>query len=293
MTNKFVKAMQETNKTTPKGAELEKRIRKQNWLLIGITVLFAGILLAVVIYGLSSLNKSMKEESYIKSTSSYHDNYLNFSMDIPNSWEVRNPEPESVKEAVVKATGGLVFDIMHNVLNTELVPLALVHTPKGEGLSEDARKKGMKFLTLAIRGSDKDYSYLRDNLVLMDNFKEMLTNLEFKDVKILEASSMEGKSNNNGLWGTMIKATAVQDGVAVNYLQYFEAVGNNILIVTYGSSASHNEGIKEIGDLLNTLVFHEGAVILDEESKEELSNKPLPEQQGSLTPLVEFITGTE
>lgn len=232
------------------GAKVEKKIplRKRlksldpiSWFMIVTLLGFLGVMLVLLL-------NLQKEAEATQAGDEYYDDLLNFTLKIPHGWEGAKPDEHHVKEVVREVTGGILFDMQLHSLTDELVPLALIMQPE-EG-SEDPFAK---FMTLAFRGSDDEYTYLDDKVKLMDDFKALLKSSEHTDIKVKEVKEI----NNSKLSGIIIDATAKLADQKIHYVQYLEPAGANIMAVTYGSTIKSN-GVKDITTVLDTLIYHEG-----------------------------------
>lgn len=256
-----------------------------------LVVVLPVVLLAVAIAGGTALflyKVSKDSPVTLKNGLSYYDYYLNFSMIIPGDWQVANPDSEFIKEIVPKQTGGLLYDIRHHRLDREVVPITLVQHPDDPNIDKETKLSGARFMTMAIRPSDTNHSYLNDMMALGDQLKQMLESLNYSDVtieEIIDTRYQPEGSLYDGMYGVVVHAKALVDGVWVNYTQYFEPAGANILIFTFGSTYGHDQQVKDIKTLTEYLVFHEGGQAWTPADREAFLAEGFPENQSSLTPL--------
>lgn len=237
-----------------------------------------SVFLAVItgIYLFVQTDKAKELQGY-----TYYDNYMNFSLTIPEQWSVTNPDTKSVKDTVFKATDGVLFDMIYHTLPKEVVPLSLVTSRTTD--NKKAKLRSTKFFTMAFRGSSEGHPYLADLTNVMDDLKAMLNALQYSDIKIIDTVDLT-KTGDKDLSGILVKASAnVGDGVIVNYLQYLEPAGSNIMVATYGSTKSHKKGLEDIKEILSTLRYYEGGQSWTPSDVQAYKEEPKPEAQSTLT----------
>lgn len=235
-----------------------KNIDPLSWVFIGLgAVVFAG-----VIWITSAL---FVESEAFPAGEKFYESNLNLTVNVPHGWEIATPDEENVKETVREATKGLLFDTRAHTLKEEVVAAALVLQPT----DLNAKNNFAKFLTIAFRGSNTEHTYLDDEIKLMDQFKSLLTTTGHTDVKVLDVE--EDTNFNSG--GVIIRGTAILQEQKIKYIQYFEPAGANLLVVTYGTTKGFNEGIKDIGQMLNSLQYHDGDVFVPDSYKNEIATK--------------------
>lgn len=177
----------------------------------------------------------------------YVDKALNFTLNVPYTWEVQAPDSKAVEEEVSKVTGGVLFNMRLHALQKELVPLALVEPDPNSKLFK-------KIMTISFRGSDINYSYLNDSVTLMKDFEKLLKKLGNKKVKV---TSVEPISEEY-MKGFLIRGSGVLDKKNVSYVQYYEPAGANIMTITYGTTGDSDDAIDDINRITRSLVYLEG-----------------------------------
>lgn len=247
-----------TNKKTDK-----KPLDAMSKFFIVVTLTIVGLLIYIA-YGLTVSEENFKGQEY-------YDENLNMSLIIPQEWNIATPDEEFIKKAVFESTGGISFDMNMNSLQEEVVPLALA--VKGK----EGDKIFKKFMTLAYRGSDSKYSYLKDKVKLMDDFKLLLKKLEHKDIKVDEVKDIE----KNNMAGILLKGSGVLEGKKVYYYQYFETAGANTLTITYGTTEKKNKAIEDINNVLAGLFYHKGGEYLPTPIKDEIREEALKKHEES------------
>lgn len=259
-----------------------KKLDAMSWFILiatfvtSLSFLVGGVLMYI----------STKEVESRRSGMFYYDNYLNFSMIIPEGWQAAAPEDTDLRQIVLNVTGGVTWDMEHHRLPREVVPLALVQeTPRNfHELSQEERLSNAKFMTFAFKGADSGYSYLRDHGKLQEDFKALLETLDHTNVEVVETINMGTQTNDPDLVGVLLRATAMIDNYNVNYTQYLEAAGSNILIVTYGSIYDFEDQLDDIRTILNTLVYLPGGQYALPDEKQYMQEN-FPEHSAELIPL--------
>lgn len=177
----------------------------------------------------------------------YVDKALNFTVNVPYSWEVSTPDSKNLEKEVAKTTGGVLFNMRLHALDKELVPLALIQPdPNSKSFS--------KIMTMAFRGSDINYSYLNDKKALKKDFKTLLKKLGNKD---LHVSAVDPISTEY-LKGFIVSGYGTLDKRKISYVQYFEPAGANIMSITYGTIGDSSEALDDIERITRSLVYFEG-----------------------------------
>jgi hypothetical protein len=230
--------------------KLLKRLDTLSWFFIIATVLILGL------FGYTAIVLSLPDKATIAESlgDPYSDPLMNFNMIIPHEWEIGNPDQDKEKEVVQKVTGGILFDMKYHSLPEEIVPVALVQHPI------DGNTDFSKFLTLAFRGSDRNYSYLQDKVKLMDDFKSLLTSMEHSDILVDEVTDFKSGT----LKGTLLRGSGVLKGQKVYYNQYFEPAGANILTVTLGYVDKKLDAVKTMESVLVSLKYQEGGLLFNQ-----------------------------
>lgn len=254
-----------------------------------ISILLVSLLILVTLLvgaGVIIVKEARAKDALPSKGYYYHDNYLNFELIIPEGWVVAAPEESRIREIVQSITDGVVWDMRYHKLTQEVVPIALIQKIPESVKDADREKKlkYAKFMTLGFRGSDEDYSYLQDTEKLKQDFKTLLEKLEHKDVEIIEVTNL-GLKGDKELTGILLKAVATYDDIKINYVQYYEPAGKNIMFVTYGSLADFKEQIKDIRKVLKYLVYLPGGVTAPAAIQEEMKKRGLPAEGGTLVPL--------
>lgn len=260
-----------------------------------LTVFFSVLVFLVILSGVAisygeEIRAAFTKKSNIDISTGYeyYDNYMNFSMVIPGEWAVTNPDSAIIKEEVPKLTNGVLYDVTYHRLSKEVVPVTLVQQSSEDDLSQEERLKKARFITMAVRPSDATHSYTKNLVNLMDHLKGMLESLDYSDVKIHEAfdtRTLKKGSGYDDMQGVLIHASALVSGVTINYTQYIEPVGANLLIFTYGSTNTFKDQLEGLRSLLGYLVFHPGGQFWTPADKEQYIAQGLPTQQSTLTPL--------
>jgi hypothetical protein len=228
-----------------------KHVDPLSWFFIfagSLTTL--GVLFMVVLGIVSTQANAMTAGSQ-----SYYDQNMNFSLVVPAKFSIATPDPEETAEEVQKVTGGVLFDMKYHTLSKELVPVALVENARSTDVTYDS------FMTLAFRGADAEYTYMQDQVKIMDDFKTLLKSMDHTDIKV---SSVENYSKGD-LRGVLLRGSGVLKEKSIKYLQYFEPAGKNMLIVTYGYvGGSEKEALNDIDKVIGSLIYQEGGVLLQE-----------------------------
>jgi len=193
----------------------------------------------------------------------YYDEFFNFSIMLPKGWEAIAPDKLDEYKAVKETTGGVVFDVRGHSLKREVVPLTVIKN------SKDKKTKYAKFMTLALRGTDQDLSFMKDYLSFKDSFTSLLKKLEHKDIKVKSVGILSKERSNV----VVLKGEGVLQNKKIYYTQWFEPVGSNLIIVTHGSTTSYKEGVKDIESFLSTLQFYEGGAFMPEPVQEEMKKE--------------------
>lgn len=242
-----------------------------SWFMIGSTVLLLGTMGFI---GYKVTADTLEE----RSTYAYYDEALNFSMQIPQEWALAKPDEEMTQQVVNEVTGGLLFDMLVNPLTSELVPVALTTEPVKD-------KPISKFVTMAFKGSDSEYSYLKDKVKLMDDYMALLKGLKHTNIKVANVEDIE----TDTLSGILLTGTAKLDGEKIYYTQYFEEAGSNTLTITHGTSNKKDSGVEDISELLASLSYHQGDAYLPTPIKETIQKEKqesAPEQETIEAPAV-------
>lgn len=234
-----------------------------------VSLVFISLGVMLFLSGVFIVYRAFSSQEIFHDADYYYNEDLNFSFYVPHGWELAAPEGDEVKSVVKEVTGGVLFDMMYHRLTKEIVPLAMVQKPT------DGKIQYAKFMTFAFRGADDEYSYLNDKEKLKGDFKKLLEETEHKSVNILSAEDYKKEMMN----GVLLKATATFEGENVNYIQYLEPAGKNILIVTFGAIKSHEESLKELEEILSTLKYHEGGVTAPPSIQKDMVEDSLIEEE--------------
>lgn len=172
-----------------------------------------------------------------------YDKDLRISFYMPYSWDSVVPKEDEIYKVAKSSSGNAIFDIMVHPLKEEVVPFAFSR-------GEKKKEEGMypTFMTMAFRGADEEYSYLKDKMKLGDDFKALLKGMKHSDIKLL---SVENKTTG-GYNGIILKGKGTYNKEKITYTQYFEPVGANIMVITHGTTDG-SSGDKDILTLLKDL----------------------------------------
>lgn len=217
-------------------------LRKSNKL--SIFMITSTVLLVV---GVGYIAYQLTDKAEASNGRDYVNKPLNFTMNVPYSWEVEAPDTKAVEDEVSKTTGGVLFNMRLHALRKELVPVVLVQP-------DPENKLFKKIMTVAFRGSDINYSYLNDSKTLKADFGKLLKQLGNKKI---EVSSVE-PINEEYMKGFYIRGKGVLDKKKVSYLQYFEPAGANIMSITYGTTGESDDALEDINRITRSLVYLEG-----------------------------------
>lgn len=251
------------------------------WLMLG-TLIICSLSIAVggVFYYLG--NKAKEEQEV---TGFYHyDDDLNFSVVIPDKWAFETPQKEMIQRMVDVENQGVLWDMTLHKLPHGVVPLVMmkeevVINDQGEEVLLEENKAFVDFMTLAFRGFEEEDDPILDQLALMDNFKEMLTAVGLENITIEEV--VDGMMSHDAkLPGVYVKASADAENARVNYVQYSEYVGRNVLVVASGSTVDFDTQIKNIEELVTTVYLHRGGVV-DEERVKKIQERLTEENLGT------------
>lgn len=223
-----------------------------NRFIVGVLCVIL-ILLVGIFYKLYENDLKLQEEKRL-----YYDDILNFSISIPNGWEVTIPDKEEVYNVVKETTGGVLFDVRGHFLKKEIVPLTLTKNSPNE------KVKYSKFMTIALRGNNEFYKE-SDFIKLKDSFESLLRKLEHSDIKVKSVGFLDELESV-----IVLKGEGKLKDNKIYYTQYYEQVGSNLMIITHGSTKGYDEGLEDITNLLSTLLFKEGGIALPDPLKEEM-----------------------
>jgi hypothetical protein len=206
----------------------------------------------------------------------YYNESLNFSVMVPTGWQYGTPNDVRVKEESKALTGGILFDMRYYALTKELVPITMIQkSPTGN------KDDFVKFMTLAFTGSDRNYLYLQDKVKLMDDFKAYMTELKHTDIVI---SSVEDV-NSTKLHGIVLYAAGTLSGKRINYIQYFEPAGANILTATYGYTGKvMKKPLKDLEYVVGSILYLQGALDMGTKSDEDIAKDGLKVTKPSKAP---------
>lgn len=240
-----------------------------SWFFITIAT---GVVLSLLYI---ALQFGAKSEQQIVGYEHYNKD-LNFYLTIPYEWQTVKLDADLIDKAVKKATGGVTFDMSLFSLKDEIVPLTLLVT-----VPEDDDRPFSKFMTFAFNGSDQNFSRLADTDSLKKDFKVLLESLDHKNVKV---ESVENISTDS-IFGVLLKGNATLEGTKIQYYQYHEPAGANILTLTYGSTEKTKEKkvITEIANLLSSLTYFSGGASLGNTSTQDVER---------IDPLGDILEGT-
>jgi len=244
-----------------------------SWVMVITLVLLAvGFAVGGIFYYLGF--KEKKHQEYLD-TMTYYDEDLNFSILLPENWGFARPQADAIKKLVDQVNRGVLWDMSLHKLPHEVVPLVFIKLDGTEDTQLTEDKLFVESMTLMFRGFQEKDDPIWDQLKLMDDFKSVLTEIGLLNVEIVEVADL-AKVGDPFLEGTVVKARAsIADGTKVNFMQYYELVGKNVLIVTVGTKDDFDIQLSYVRELLKGLLFHRGGVL----SPERLERIVKEEQQ--------------
>lgn len=184
-----------------------------------------------------------------------YDKNLRISFYMPYDWNTVVPKGDEIYDVAKASSDNTLFDLMVHPLKEEVVPFAF---SRGEKEKEDEMYPS--FMTMAFRGADEEYTYMKDKLKLGDDFKALLKGMKHTDIEVL---SVENKTTD-GFNGILLTGEGKYNKQKITYTQYFEPVGANIMIITHGTT-SKLSGAGDIKSLLKDLqVMPVGAYGVDQ-----------------------------
>ncbi len=205
----------------------------------GVSILILGGLTTNLVYQSHKAHLAERE---------YEDPSVNFYIIPPDGWTVTTPDRTSVEKVIRESSNKGKFDVTLHKLTEEIVPIVLLEDVKG---STEKGIQGSSFITVALRGYDKDRDRLYDKEFSKEYLGSLLNKLGVEDIKYEPVKKVK-KSNLNGY---VVKAKGVDTKVPVYYAQYQEIVGQNILTLTFGTTVEDEDAIEYLKDTSKYLRF--------------------------------------